>query len=662
MSDSPTSNHPQPTIEPVWVPDPRDIDRSRITAFTRHVEKTHGVSLPEYDDLWAWSVEHLEDFWSAVWTFFDMRSPTAPTTVLLADQMPGATWFPDVLVNYVSHVFRGRDTEGTAIVEVTEPGASRVITWGELEDQVAAAAAGLKALGVEAGDRVVAYVPNNAAAVVAFLATASLGAVWSCCGPDYAAEAAAKRLAQLEPKVLLAADGYFFNGRTYDRREEAVALLGLLPSVEQVLQVTHVGLPAPRIDRPATAWERLLQTEHGMLEPVQVPFDHPLWVLYSSGTTGIPKGLVHGHGGVTLDYQKHVGLQLDVTEHDRMLWYTSTNWMMWNFTVNMLLLGASIVLYDGSPAHPSPARLWELATEHDVTILGASPGYLHACERHGTKVPANNRLRMVGATGSPVPPSAFHWIREQLGERMPLVSMSGGTDIVSALATGAPNKPIWPGEISARPLGVAVDTWDESGRPVRGSVGELVVTKPMPTMPLHLWNDPDGAKYQAAYFDVFPGVWRHGDWATITERGSVIIHGRSDATLNRHGVRLGSADIYEVVEKIPGVHEALVVGIDLPDGGYWMPLFVTLEEGLALDDTFRRLIADRLRSEASKRHVPDAILQVPAIPHTRTGKKLEVPIKRILQGADPDSVVSRDAVDDPAALDAFRQFVPKGHC
>ncbi|MFF7394727.1 acetoacetate--CoA ligase [Streptomyces scabiei] len=661
MSATPTSDHPQPTIEPVWVPDPRAIDRSRIAAFTKYVEKTHGVSLPEYDDLWAWSVEHLEDFWSAAWTFFDMRSPTAPTTVLLADQMPGATWFPDVLLNYVSHVFRGRDAEGTAIVEVTEPGVSRVITWGDLEDQVAAAAAGLKELGVEAGDCVIAYVPNNAAAVVAFLATASLGAVWSCCGPDYAAEAAAKRLAQLEPKVLIAADGYFFNGRTYDRREEAVALLGLLPSVEQVVQVTHAGLPAPHIDRPATAWERLLQTEHGGLEPVQVPFDHPLWVLYSSGTTGIPKGLVHGHGGVTLDYQKHVGLQLDVTEHDRMLWYTSTNWMMWNFTVNMLLLGASIVLYDGSPTHPSPARLWELAAEHDVTILGASPGYLHACERHGTTVPAGNRLRMVGATGSPVPPGAFHWIREQLGERMPLVSMSGGTDIVSALATGAPNKPIWPGELSARPLGVAVDTWDESGRPVRGSVGELVVTKPMPTMPLYLWNDPDGAKYHAAYFDVFPGVWRHGDWATITERGSVIIHGRSDATLNRHGVRLGSADIYEVVEKIPGVHEALVVGIDLADGGYWMPLFVTLEEGHTLDDTFRHLIAAHLRAEASKRHVPDAILQVPAIPHTRTGKKLEVPIKRILQGADPDSVVSRDAVDDPAALDAFRQFVPTGH-
>ncbi len=644
-----------PAVAPVWVPDPETAARSRLASFTRLIEDRHKVRLADYEETWAWSVEHLEDFWAAAWEFFDMRSEPAPTAVLASSDMPGATWFPGVHLNYVSHIFRERDPDAAAVVEVTEQGANRAMTWGELEQQVAAVSAWLLDRGVEPGDRVVGYVPNCAAAIVAFLATASVGAVWSCCGPDYAAEAAANRLAQLEPRILLVVDGYFFGGRTYDRREEGARLLDLLPTVEQVVHVPHVGFP-PDIDRDVATWDTVLATHHGALSPVQVPFDHPLWVLYSSGTTGIPKGLLHGHGAVTLDYQKHVGLQLDVSADDRMLWYTTTNWMMWNFAVNMLLLGGSMVAYDGSPTYPTPDRLWEIAAEHGATILGASPGYLQACERNGTQVPEQHRLRMIGATGSPVPPGAFHWVRAQFGDRMPLVSMSGGTDIVSSLATGAPTKPIWPGELSARPLGVAVDTWNEAGEPVRGTVGELVVTKPMPTMPVKLWNDPDGSKYRAAYYEVFPGVWRHGDWATITERGSVVIHGRSDATLNRNGVRLGSADIYEVVEKLPGVVEALVIGIDLPEGGYWMPLFVALEDGRLLDDDLRTLIAGELRTQASRRHVPDAILQVPAIPHTRTGKKLEVPIKRIVQGAEPDQVVSRDAVDDPALLDHFAKL------
>jgi len=638
---------------PVWVPDAKDAARSRLAEFAALVEDAHGIRFHDYDDLWAWTVEHLEEFWAAAWDFFDMRSEPAPTTVLASAEMPGATWFPGVHLNYVSHVFRERDAGAVAVVEVTEPGASRSLTWGALEDQVAAVAAALTERGINRGDRVVAYLPNCAAAVVAFLATASVGAVWSCCGPDYAAEAAANRLAQLEPRLLLVADGYHFGGRTFDRRDEGARLLELLPTVEHVVHVTHLGLPPIVADRHVATWDEVLATAHDALLPAPVPFDHPLWVLYSSGTTGIPKGLVHGHGAVTLDYQKHVGLQLDARAADRMLWYTTTNWMMWNFAVNMLLIGGSMVAYDGSPAHPTPDRLWEVAVEHGATILGASPGYLQACERHGTQVPSGHRLRMIGATGSPVPPAAFHWVRAQLGDRVPLVSMSGGTDIVSALATGAPTKPIWPGELSARPLGVAVDTWNEAGEPVRGTVGELVVTKPMPTMPVQLWNDPDGSRYRAAYFDVYPGVWRHGDWATITDRGSVVIHGRSDATLNRNGVRLGSADIYEVVEKMPEVAEALVVGIDLPDGGYWMALFVALEGDRVLDDELRALISDELRVHASRRHVPDAILQVAAIPHTRTGKKLEVPVKRILQGADPEQVVSRDAIDDPALLDQF---------
>ncbi|MFI5957344.1 acetoacetate--CoA ligase [Cryptosporangium sp. NPDC051539] len=645
-------------VAPVWVPDPQVAARSRLAAFTREVEKAHGVDLADYDALWTWSVDHLEEFWTAVWAFFDMRSEPAPTTVLGSGDMPGATWFPGVRLNYVSHVFRDRSPDAVAVVELTEPGDARQVTWAELENQVSAVAAALRELGIDAGDRVVGYVPNSAAAIVAFLAAASIGAVWSCCGPDYAADAAANRLAQLQPRVLLAADGYYFGGKTFDRREDYARLVELLPTVEHVVHVPHLGLPAIGTGRHDVSWARMLTTDHDRLSPIPLPFDHPLWVLFSSGTTGIPKGLVHGHGGVALDYQKHVGLQLDVTRRDRMLWYSTTNWMMWNFAVNMLLLGASMVAYDGSPTFPSPDRLWQIAAEHDVTILGASPGYLQACEQHGTTIAAGNQLRMIGATGSPVPPAAFHWIAEQLGDRIPLVSMSGGTDIVSALATGAPTRPIWPGELSARPLGVAVDTWNEAGESIRGTVGELVVTKPMPTMPVTLWNDPDGSKYHEAYFATFPGVWRHGDWATITDRGSVIIHGRSDATLNRNGVRLGSADIYEIVEKLAGVVESLVVGVELPDGGYWMPLFVALEDGAVLDDELEARISGELRTRASRRHVPDSIIEVPAIPHTRTGKKLEVPIKRILQGAALDTVISRGAVDDPSLLDLFTGLKP----
>ncbi|MGY1815516.1 acetoacetate--CoA ligase [Blastococcus sp. SYSU D00820] len=651
---------PVVAVPPIWEPDPAQVERSRITAFMRTVERTHGVDLPDYEALWRWSVDSLEDFWQACWDFFDMRSDPAPGVVLASSDMPGAEWFPGVRLNYVAHVFRDRDPDAVAVVEVVESGASRSLTWAELERQVATAAAALRGLGVVPGDRVVGYVPNCAASVVAFLATAALGAVWSCCGPDYAAEAAAKRLAQLEPRVLICADGYHFGGRTYDRRDEAAELAGLLPTATDVLHVQHLGLdPMDVPGRRVMTWEGALAAAGTpQLRPEAVPFAHPLWVLYSSGTTGIPKGLVHGHGSVTLDFQKMAGLHLDMTGDDRLFWYTTTNWMMWNFNVNALLTGASIIVYDGSPAHPVPDQFWRVATEHAATVVGTSPGYLLATERAGGDVPRPAGLRMIGATGSPVPPGAYYWVREEFGPRVPLVSMSGGTDIVSALATGAPNKPIWPGEISCRALGAAVDTLGPTGAAVHGEVGELVVTRPMPTMPVTLWNDSTGEKYAGAYFDTFPGIWRHGDWATVTDRGTVVIHGRSDATLNRHGVRLGSADIYEVVEQLPGIREALVIGVDLADGGYWMPLFVVLDDGRTLDEAFRSEIAGAIRRETSPRHVPDEILQVPAIPHTRTGKKLEVPIKRILQGARPDQALSLDAVDDPTALDAFTGLTP----
>jgi acetoacetyl-CoA synthetase len=647
--------HEQAEPAPVWEPDPAEAEQSILAVFTRWAEREHGIDLPDYDALWRWSVDHLEDFWLAVWRFFGIQSGQAPGQVVTTMTMPGAEWFPGVSLNYVAHVFRDRDPDTTAVLEVTEAGARAEVSWAELERQVASVAAALRGMGVGSGMRVVGYLPNAAAAIVAFLATASLGAIWSACGPDYAAGAAASRLAQLEPRVLVCADGYHFAGREHDRRDEAVRLAGLLPTITDVLHVPHLGRPAPRYGAGVTVtpWADATAGSARSVQPEQIPFGHPLWVLYSSGTTGIPKGIAHGHGGVILDYHKVAGLHLNMTGADRVLWYTTTNWMMWNFNVSVLLMGGCVVAYDGSPAHPAPDQLWRLAADHHVTLLGTSPGYLQACERHGVTPPRDPALRLIGATGSPLPAHANVWVRDQFGPRMPLMSMSGGTDVVSALVIGAPTVPVWPGEISCRALGVAVEAFGADGRPVRGDVGELVVTKPMPTMPVTLWNDPDGSRYRATYFDVYPGIWRHGDWITITGRGSVLIHGRSDATLNRNGVRLGSADIYQVVEQLPGIREALVVGIDQPDGGYWMPLFVVLEEGRTLDGELRTLITTSIRRDASPRHVPDEIFEVAAIPHTRTGKKLEVPIKRILLGAKLEDVLSLGAVDDAGSLEAF---------
>jgi acetoacetyl-CoA synthetase len=639
----------------VWKPDPSVAARSAIAEFTRHLEHEHGVNLPGYHDLWQWSVDHLTKFWAAVWNFYDINRTPAPETVLSTRTMPGASWFPDARLNFVERVFTDRDPAATAVIAATETGTAETLDWQHLEQQVAAMASTLRELGVQTGDRVVGYLPNCTAAVVAFLAAASLGAIWSCCGPDYAAAAAARRLGQLEPTVLVCADGYRFGGRAHDRRSDATALVALMPNLTAVINVRHLGLTPSTFTVLTVDWDAELQRcADAELAVTSVPFDHPLWVLYSSGTTGVPKALVHGHGGVVLEGLKSLGLHLDLSSRDRLFWYTTTNWMMWNIGVQALLLGASVLLYDGSPAHPATDRLWQLAADHSVTVLGLSPGYLSACEKAGVRPAVKYDLadlHLLGVTGSPVPASTYRWVHHEFDGRLPLISMSGGTDVVSALATGAPTLSIRPGEIAAAALGVALDAFDADGRSVRGEVGELVITQPMPTMPLYLWNDPDGSRYRDTYFYVYPGIWRHGDWVTITEHGGVVFHGRSDATLNRHGVRLGSADIYEVVETLPGIREALVIGVDQSDGTYWMPLFVVVDRDL--DDEMRAMVSDRLCRDASPRHVPDEIIAVPAIPHTRTGKKLEVPIKRIFLGADPAGIVSRDAVDDPAALDTF---------
>ena len=644
---------------PMWQPDPDAVAAARITQFARFAAGRTGRAFPDYAALLAWSVEDLAGFWGAVWDFFGIVAAEPATTVLADDAMPGAQWFPGARLNLVDQVFRDRSGHAIAIHERDEQGRSVDVSWAELRSAVASVADVLRELGVGVGDRVVAYLPNSAETVVAFLATASLGAVWSACGMDYAPTAALGRFTQLEPAVLFAADGYRNGGRVYDRTAEVAEVRAGLPSLRATIGVDRIGAGLTDTMPWTDATSRSAR-----LSTTPVDFAHPLWVLFSSGTTGLPKGIVHGHGGVLLEHLKTVALQCDLGPEDVFWWYTTPSWMMWNFQVAGLLVGASIVCYDGSPAYPQPGALWQRAAELGVTLLGTSPAYLAACAKAAVHPAAEHdlsALRTLGVTGSTLPTPAYHWIADEVGARVQIASITGGTDVVTAFAGSAPDVPVWPGEISTAYLGVALDSFDADGRSVRGEVGELVITRPMPSMPVMFWNDPDGSRYRDAYFGVYPGVWRHGDFVTITDHGSVIMHGRSDATLNRNGIRMGSADIYEAVEQIPEITEAMVIGIDEPDGGYWMPLFVTLADGVELDDALRARIRDAVRTHASPRHVPDEVVAAPGIPHTRTGKKLEVPVKRLLQGGVSGAAFDAGSVDDPGLIDWYLRVGSEHH-
>ncbi|MEU9309550.1 acetoacetate--CoA ligase [Streptomyces sp. NPDC048256] len=646
-----------PCPDPFFTPDPQAAAASRVVDFARWAARHRGVAVDsDYASLHLWSVTDLEGFWSAVWEYFDVDADTPYERVLEEERMPGAVWFPGATLNYAHHALRNLGDDDTAIVALDETGAGYEVTGERLRAQVASVAATLRDLGVGKGDRVVGYLPNTPHAIIAFLATASLGAVWSVCGQDYAPRAAADRFAQLEPTVLIAADGYLFNGATHDRRDAVLELATALPTLKATLLVGHVGLPWPNTyPSLVVPWEDAA-TRTEQLACTAVPFDHPLWVVFSSGTTGLPKGIVHGHGGVLLEHLKTLGLHSDLGPGDRLLWYTTTHWMMWNLIASTLLTGATTCTYDGSPApFTRPDVLWELAARHRVTVFGTSPQYLLGMAKFGIDPSVHDlsSIRVVGCTGSALPASAYPWVRDHVGGHVLLASISGGTDIVSGFAGSAPNTPVWAGELSAPHLGVALVAYDPEGIPVVDRVGELVVTRPLPSMPLYFWNDPDGTRYRDAYFSSYPGVWRHGDWITLTSHGSVIVHGRSDSTLNRNGVRLGSADIHDVVERLPEITEALVIGAEEPDGGYWMPLFVVLAAGTELDDVLRDRIRDAIRTGVSPRHVPDEILEVPAIPHTRTGKKLEVPVKRLLQGAPAEQVINPAAVDVPELIAHF---------
>lgn len=618
------------------------------------------LGLADAAALHAWSVADVGRFWrTAVWDRFDVLHD-GPAEPALADaRMPGAVWFPHARLSFPEHVFRGKDDEALALQAAGEVrDGIDVWTWGRLRAETARIRAGLRAMGVMQGDRVVGYLPHVPETVAAFLATASLGATWSCCSPDFGSRTVVDRFAQIEPTVLLAVDGYAYGGRRFDRRGVVAELEAALPSLRRTVRLGY-------LDPAAGDWSSAFPETDEPLAFARVPFDHPLWILYSSGTTGLPKAIVHGHGGIVLEHLKTWRLQHDTRPDDRVLWFTTTGWVMWNYLVAGLMTDASIVLFDGNPGYPSMDVLWQLCADAGVTVFGTGAAYLHGCLKAGTK-PRDGRalrIRAVGSTGSPLSPEGFRWVYDEVGPDTWLFSASGGTDIAGAFVGANPLVPVYEGELQAPGLGVDLQAWDDDGRPVAtGEVGELVVTQPMPSMPVGFWNDPDGARYRDAYFahyDVEEGrgpVWRHGDWISLTAHGGAVIHGRSDSTINRGGIRMGTAEIYAAVLALDEIVDAMVVDVPPTDGSgeAWMPLFVVLAEGAQLTDELRDALVRRVRADCSPRHVPDEVHVVAQVPRTLTGKVLEVPVKRLLMGHDPERAASRDALANP---DAFQWFV-----
>lgn len=627
--------------KPLWQPTAERIERAAITRFAR----AHDLPT-DYADLWRWSVADVGRFWRTIWDHYEVGVGD-PGPALADASMPGTVWFPQARLNFARQIFAGREPGRTAIHHASELRPLAAMSWDELTTETARIRAGLQGLGVGVGDRVVAYMPNIAATIPAFLACASLGAIWSSAAPEFGPRSVIDRFAQIEPKVMLAVDGYRYGGRDFDRGANVEAIAAEIPSLERVVRYGHLD---------GSGWEDgFLGPADAALEFADVPFDHPLWVLYSSGTTGLPKPIVHGHGGILLEHLKTMHLQLDAQRGNRVFWFTTTGWMMWNFLVGVLLTEAEIVLYDGNPGHPGLDTLWQLAADARITTFGTSASFISSCMKAGTE-PARGRdlsaLGAVGSTGSPLSPEGFAWIYEQLGADTWLFSTSGGTDVCTAFVGGVPTLPVYRGELQARALGADLHSYGPDGEDLIGAVGELVLTQPMPSMPLYFWGDTDGSRLRESYFDTYPGIWRHGDWIEITERDTAIIYGRSDSTINRGGIRMGTSEIYRAVLSLDEITDALVV--DVPRGGEdWMPLFVVLAPGAELDEELTGRIAKAVREQCSPRHVPNEVRAIAAVPRTLSGKVLEVPVKRILMGTPPERAASRESLANPDALDYF---------
>ena len=652
------------------------MERANLTAFGRWLDRERGRRFDGYQELWQWSVTDLDGFWQAVWDYCGIEASTPPTAVLGARTMPGADWFPGARLNYAQHVLRHERPGQDALYHQSETTPLAGLPWPELANSVRVLATQLRALGIRPGDRVASCMPNIPHTAIAMLATTSIGAIWTSCSPDFGGRGISDRFGQLGPKVLLCVDSYRYGGRDHDRSAEMQQVIAGLPSLEQVIWVPGPlggGLqggrpPGSQQSNPVTGgprvhtWDDLL--DHPAVPAAgfrfeQVPFGHPLWILFSSGTTGLPKAITHSHGGILIEQLKLQTLNMDLHPGDRMFFYTTAGWMMWNFLVSSLLLGVRPLLYDGHPGHPRPDVLWQMAEAAGVTFFGASPAYADLLAKAGL-VPGEkydlSALTGLMLAGSPVSAECGAWFYRNVKRDLWLHVGSGGTDVCTGFTGGTPTLPVYAGEHQARNLGVAAFAFNAQGEPVTGEVGEMVITQPMPSMPVRMWNDDDGRLYRQTYFADFPGVWRQGDFFKVNERGGCFVLGRSDATLNRHGIRIGTAEVYAALESVTQLSDALIVNLDLPGGGFFMPLFVTLDDGAALDDTLRRTITDRLRSQYTARHVPDRIIQVPAIPVTLTGKKMEVPVRKILLGVPRDEAANRNAMANPASLEAFAEY------
>lgn len=647
----------------LWQPTEAFQHQSNLRMYLDWLYEQKKLLFKTYDEVWQWSVEHPADFWESVWQYFRIISHAPYREVLSADPMPHAKWFAGSTLNYAEHIFRSYTDEHPAIIFQSETQPMMEISWASLRQQVAALSAYLRKAGVQKGDRVVAYLPNIPEATVAFLATCSIGAVWSSCSPDFGANSVIDRFQQIEPKVLIAVDGYQYGGKSFDKLETVRELYNQLPTLSRVIVLPYLNKHADISKIPdSTLWAETMTDTSVELRFEAVPFEHPIWVLYSSGTTGLPKAITHSQGGVLLEHYKYLAFHNDVHSGERFFWFSTTGWMMWNFVQASLLVGATIVLYDGSPGYPNLNVLWRFAEQAKIAHFGTSAPYLVACMQrnlHPGEEYDLKSLRSIGSTGSPLPPETFDWCYASIKSDLWLCSMSGGTDVCTAFVGGNPLELVYEGEIQCRALGCALYAYDEEGNPVIDEVGEMVITKPMPSMPIYFWNDEDGQRYLGSYFDTYPGIWRHGDWVEVTSRGTLIIYGRSDATLNRQGVRIGTSEIYSALLKVEEVKDSLIVNLEMAGGRHYMPLFIILEEGQELTESLKKKINQTLKTEYSPRHVPDEIIEVPDIPYTISGKKMEAPVKKILLGRPIEKAANIDSMRNPESLDFFVAFAKK---
>ena len=640
----------------LWEPQEDDVRFSNLASYMEWLKSDKGLSFEDYNSLWEWSVTEIEDFWQSIWEYLEIKASKSYTKVLSERTMPGANWFIGSELNYAEHVFRNMSSERPALMFQSEFQPLTEISWNELYQKVSSLAASLRNMGVQNGDRVVSCMPNIPQTIIAFLACASIGAVWSSCSPDFGIRSVIDRFKQIKPKILFAVDGYQYGGKTFDNHGKIVDLQNSLPSLKHTILVPYLKPNGGSAGLNATfLWDDLMN-ESAELKFEQVPFAHPLWVLYSSGTTGLPKALVHCHGGILIEIMKFLKLHLDVKPDDRFFWFSTTGWVMWNILQGSLLTGATALLYDGSPGFPDINVLWEFAEKANITIFGTSAAFITACMNEQLE-PARrhnlSQLRVIGSTGSPLSPEGYKWVYEKVKKNILLGSVSGGTDPCTGFLGCCPLLPVKAGEIQCRCLGVNAQAFDEEGNSLIAEVGELVITEPMPSMPLYLWNDLEYERYVESYFTMYPGVWRHGDWVSIYKDGSCVILGRSDSTLNRQGVRMGSSEIYAVVESMDEILDSIVVGLETPDSGYYMPLFVVPREGLTLDDTLKNRINQKIRNALSPRHVPDEIHGILEVPQTLNGKKLEVPVKKILMGIAVEKAVNLDSMLNPESINYF---------